>query len=133
LRLEEFLPLVREMSIPNVKIPAPVQTAAIRRPHDPHLSTTLGSVESCRCSAHVHKDFLRNILGFRAIAHNSIRDAEDQPRVPIEQHGHGIAVAGSEMLHDPIIGKMTELGVSEPTRLPKMKAVWRHASTCAIR
>jgi len=28
------------------------------------------------------------------------------------------------MLHDPIIGKITELGVSQATRLPKLMAVW---------
>src|SRR5258705_8373270 len=100
------------MSIPNIKVAATVQTAAIGRPQDPHLSTTLRSVESCRCSAHVQKDFLCNVFGLRAIAHDSKRDAEDQPLVTIEQNGHGVAVARGEMLHDPIVGKISELGVS---------------------
>jgi hypothetical protein len=56
------------------------------------------------------------------IAHNSKRDAENQPRVTIEQDGHSIAVAGSEVRHDHIIGKITELGVSQRTWLTKMLA-----------
>src|SRR5260370_6389881 len=97
------------MSVPNAKVASAVQTAAIGRPHDPHLSTTLGNVESRRRSAQVQENFLRDIFGFRVIAHNSKRDAENQPRVTIKQHCHGVAVAGSEMLHDPIIGTITEL------------------------
>jgi len=123
LRLEKFLSIVREVSVPNVKIAATVQTAAIGSPHDPHLSTTLGSVESCRCSAHIQEDFLRNVFGFRVIAYDSKRDAEDQPLVTIEQNGHGVAVTRSEMLHDSIVGKSAELGISQPARLPNLIAV----------
>src|SRR6266566_428636 len=119
------------MSIPNVEIPAAVQTAAIGRPHDPHLSTTLGRVESCRRSAQVHKDFLRDIFSFCAIAHDSKRDAQNQPLVTIQQDGYSVAVTCSEMLHDSIIGKIAELGVSQPARLLKMMVVCCHPSTCA--
>jgi hypothetical protein len=75
------------MRIANVQIPATIQTATVGRSNDPHLSTTLGNVESRRCSAQVQKDFLRNIFGFRVIAHNSERDTENQPSVAIEKDG----------------------------------------------
>src|SRR6266478_1348612 len=113
------------MSVPNVKIPATVQTAPIGRPHDPHLSTTLGAVASCRSSAQAQENFLSHVFGFRVISHNSKCDAENQPLVTIDQHSHGVAVAKSEMLHDTIVGKMAEIGISQPARLPKMIAVWR--------
>jgi hypothetical protein len=74
------------LSTAQLEIAPPIQTAAIGRSHDPHLSTTPGGVESRRCSAQLEKDFLGHMLGFGRIVQNTKRDAVDQPREAVQEN-----------------------------------------------
>src|SRR5580700_3197217 len=126
----EFRAVAQRVCVAEAEISATVDAAPVRGPHDPHLSTTLGGIESRRGCAQAQENFLGDVFGFRRIAHYTEGDTLDQSRVAIEKDGYGVAVTSREMCHYTVVRKLAELRVGQPTRLSRVFAQRHHRRSC---